>query len=203
MEFIRQRYSDMAPDVQQSAAKVLDLENAILAKLRAVFEQRIASVRIRFHGRMHLGHVLVTSGDAVMFDFEGDPTQHLSERRIKRCPLRDVTSMLLSFGYAAQTALRQFIVGETDEERATSLLRPWARFWYSQVSAAFIRGYWRAAANAPYLPKSQLDQQTLLDTYLMERALLDVRADIQEKPELSGMPFRIILHLLGAEEPRP
>jgi hypothetical protein len=40
----------------------------------------------------------------------------------------------------------------------------------------------------------------LLDTYLLERALLDVRADINEKPELAGMPFRLILHLLNAEE---
>ena len=33
----------------------------------------------------------------------------------------------------------------------------------------------------------------------MERALLDIRADIEDKPELSGMPLRIILHLLDAE----
>jgi hypothetical protein len=42
----------------------------------------------------------------------------------------------------------------------------------------------------------------LLHTHLLERALLDVRADIEDKPELSGMPFRLILHLLDAEAER-
>jgi maltose alpha-D-glucosyltransferase/alpha-amylase len=70
------------------------------------------------------------------------------------------------------------------------------------VSAAFIRGYWRAAEDAPFMPPTRAQQQTLLQTYLLERALLDVRADIEDKPELSGMPLRIILHLLDAEAER-
>ena len=199
MEFIRQRYADMAPEIRILAEKVLEQENAIVAKLAAVFEQRIPSQRTRFHGRLHLGHFLVANGDVVIFDFEGDPDQHLTERRIKRCPIRDVTSMLLSFGYAAQSAVRQILAGEQSETVPLQTLRPWARFWYSHVSAAFLRGYWGVAQEAAYLPRSQEQQETLLQTYLLERALLEVRADIEDKPELSGMPLRIILHLLDAE----
>ncbi len=199
MEFIRQRYSDMAPDVRVLAEKVLEQENAIIAKLGAVYEQRIPSIRTRFHGRLHLGHLLVKDGDVVIFDFEGDPDQHLSERRIKRCPIRDVTSMLLSFGYAAQSSVRQILAGEQGETFPRPTLRRWVRFWYSHVSAAFLRGYWSVAKHASYLPPSEAQQEVLLQTYIMERALLDVRADIEDKPELSGMPLRIILHLLDAE----
>ena len=202
LEFIRRRYADMGPDVRLLAARILEQENAIIAKFRAVFERRIPSERTRFHGRLHLGHVLITGDDVVIFDFEGDPDQHLSERRIKRCPLRDVASMLVSLGYAAQSAIRQIASGEQKEALTIHALRLWGRFWYSHVIAAFIRGYWRAAKGAPYLPPSQADQETLLETYLLERALLDVRADIEDKPELSGMPFRLILHLLDAEGER-
>jgi len=138
----------------------------------------------------------------VMYDFEGDPQQHISERRIKRCPLRDVTSMLVSFGYAAQTAFRQTALAELGENRVPDTTRDLVRFWYSHVSAAFLRGYWSIAERAAYMPASRADQQTLLQTYLLERALLDVRADIEDKPELAGMPFRIILHLLGLEPER-
>ncbi|MBV8811901.1 MAG: maltose alpha-D-glucosyltransferase [Acidobacteriaceae bacterium] len=198
LEFIRQRYADMQPEVMLLAAKVLDQENAIVAKFRAIYEQRPSSVRQRFHGRLHLGHLLITGDDVVIFDFEGDPDQHLSSRRIKRCPLRDVASMLVSFGYAAQTTVRRILFEEGNDSVLRAELRALGRFWYSHVSAAFIRGYWRAAERAPYLPPQQADQQILLDTYLLERALLDVRADIQDKPELSGMPFRVILHLLDA-----
>ncbi len=202
MEFIRQRYADMKPEVMVLAAKVLEQENAIVTKFRSVFEQRIRSERQRFHGRLHLGHLLMTGNDIVIFDFEGEPDQHLSSRRIKRCPLRDVASMLVSFGYAAQSSIRPVLSGEQNKSGVRSELRALGRFWYSHVSAAFMRGYWKAADAAAYLPPAQGDQQTLLDSYLLERALLDVRADIEDKPELSGMPFRVILHLLDAESER-
>jgi maltose alpha-D-glucosyltransferase/alpha-amylase len=203
LEFVRQRYADMNEDSRPLAAKVLERENAILDLFRAVFEQRIPSERTRYHGRLHLGHILITrQRDVVMFDFEGDPDQHLSERRIKRCPLRDVASMLMSFGYAAQGAIRQFTSSEHEGGAARDVLRVWGRFWYSHVSAAFLRAYLRAAEGAPYLPPERQQQQTLLVTYLLERALLDLRADIQDKPELSGMPLRVILHLLDAEAER-
>ena len=195
LEFLRQRYASMEPGVRELAAKVLELQPAILQRFNAIFEQRVASERTRFHGRVHLGHVLVTDHDAVLFDFDGDPTLHLSERRIKRCPLRDVTSMLTSFAYATQVAMRA---------TAGKDLRRWARFWYAHVSAAFLRGYWRIAKDAPFMPKSQAHQQILIDAYLLERALRDIRADIEDKPELAGVPFRVILHLLDAEsEPQP
>jgi maltose alpha-D-glucosyltransferase / alpha-amylase len=201
LEFLRQRYTDMAPDVRVLAARVLELEDAILEKFKAVFERRVPSVRIRFHGRLHLGHLLVTEDDDItIFDFLGDPNLHISERRIKRCPLRDVTSMLLSFGYAAQTATRRLTEGELKNTVDPPTVRILARFWYSHVSAAFVRGYWRTAGQAVYMPPSQADQQVLLDNYLLERALMDVRADISEKPNLAGIPFRVILHLLNAEE---
>ncbi|HEX3681240.1 MAG TPA: maltose alpha-D-glucosyltransferase [Bryobacteraceae bacterium] len=202
LEFLRQRYADMNPDLRILAAKVLEQENAIISKFHAVFANRIASWRTRYHGRLHLGHLLVTQGDVVIFDFEGDPHQHLSERRIKRCPLRDVASMLISFGYAAQAVLRQILAAEGSDNALRLTLRTWGRFWYSHVTAAFVRGYWTTAAGARYLPPAQADQQTLFDSYLLERALMDVRADIEDKPELSGMPLRVILHLLDAESER-
>jgi maltose alpha-D-glucosyltransferase/alpha-amylase len=148
-----------------------------------------------------LGHLLITAGDDVsFFDFEGDPALHISERRIKRCPLRDVASMLLSLGYATQTSGRHLLEGEMRTRVDISSVRIWGRFWYSHVSAAFVRGYWRAAGKALYMPPTQADQQVLLHNYLLERTLLDVRADIQAKPDLAGVPFRVILHLLNAEE---
>jgi maltose alpha-D-glucosyltransferase / alpha-amylase len=201
-EFVRQHYSEMAEDVRVLAAKVLEQEDAIISRFRAIFDQRIRSVRTRYHGRLHLSHFLVNHGDVIMFDFEGDPDLHLSERRIKRCPLRDVASMLHSFGYAAQSAARQLITAERNELAALQRLRTWGRFWYSHVSAAFLRGYWKTAKRAPYLPDSTEHQQLLLAANLLERALLDIRAEISEKRDLAGMPFRVILHLLDAEAER-
>ena len=202
MEFIRQRYSEMDEEVRVLGAKVLEHEGAIVTKLQAVYEQRIASERSRFHGRLHLGHLLVQNDDVVISDFEGDPNVHVSERRLKRCPLRDVASMVVSFGYAAQATMRQIASGDLNDALSRRQLRDAVRFWYSHVTAAFIRGYWRNAAGAAYLPNLRADQQTLLQTYILERALLDLRSDVEDKPELAGMPFRIILHLIDADAER-
>ncbi len=196
MEFVRQRLSEMADDVRELAVRILEQESAIVAKLQAVYQERIPSQRTRFHGRLHLGHLLVHDDDVVITDFEADPASHVSERRLKRCPLRDVASMIVSFGYAAQTTRRLIYQGDRQQHLDERELRNATRFWYSNVTAAFIRGYWKEAGGAAYLPKSQAEQQTLLQTYIMERALLDVREDIEDKPDFAGMPFRIILHLL-------
>ena len=203
LEFLRQRQSDLLPEVRNLAASVLDNEQAIVNMFKAVFEKRVPSERIRFHERLHLGHILLTdANEPVFFDFEGDPYLHMSERRIKRCPLRDLVSLLLSFGYAAQSVSRQLVSESSEHPVDRPLLRVWTRFWYSHVSAALIRGYFKAAAGAPYLPPAIPEQQILLQNYLMERALLDVRPDIIEKSNFAGMPFRVILHLLDAQAER-
>ncbi|MGH9639034.1 MAG: maltose alpha-D-glucosyltransferase, partial [Bryobacteraceae bacterium] len=198
LEFLRQRYAEMRPDIKLLSARVLELENDILAQLRLVYDRRIPSLCTRFHGRLILGHVLAKGDDVVIFDFSGDPYLHQSERRLKRCPIRDVTSMLMSIGYVLQTVVRQFAAEEREGQLMPQRFRNWARFWYAQTGAAFLRGYWRAAKGARYLPPSETDQQILLHTYLLERALLDVRSDIEDRPDLSGIPLRVILHLLGA-----
>jgi maltose alpha-D-glucosyltransferase/alpha-amylase len=97
--------------------------------------------------------------------------------------------MLISFAYATQSALR---IEGGDEQ-----VRTWGRFWYTHVSAAFLRGYWRVAEQLMFMPRLQTQQQTLIDAFMMERALLDIRADIEDKPDFAGVPFRVILHLLG------
>jgi maltose alpha-D-glucosyltransferase/alpha-amylase len=192
LEFLRQRYAAMEPSLREQAEKVLNRQPGILQKLSAIFEQRVPSQRTRFHGRAHLGHVLVADDDAVLFDLDGDPAQHISERRIKRCPIRDMASMVISFAYAVQVAVLS---------RAPSdLHRTWGRFWFMQVCAACLRGYWQTAKEASFMPKSLAHQQVLLDAYLMERALLDIRADMEARQEFAGVPFRVILHLLDSHE---
>lgn len=199
-ELIRQRFAELPDDVQVIASKALEGEEEVAARFRLLYDLRIDALRTRQHGRLHLGHLLYTGSDFTIFDFEGDTDHPLSDRRIKRSPLRDVASMLHSFGYAAQTALLRESTGAKNESVTRRSLRILVRFWYSHVSAAFLRGYWGESLHASYLPKTQRHQQVILDIYLLERALLDILANLGTRPHTAVVPLNFILHLLEKPE---
>jgi maltose alpha-D-glucosyltransferase/alpha-amylase len=155
-------------------------------------------MRIRCHGDYHLGQLLFTGKDFVITDFEGEPIRPLSERRLKRSPLRDVASMLRSFHYAAYGSL--FESGETTVTRTTyaPALEPWARFWYGTVSAVFLHHYLALVRGAPLLPPSDDELALLLDAYLLEKAVYELGYELNNRPDWAMIPLGGILQLLHA-----
>jgi maltose alpha-D-glucosyltransferase/alpha-amylase len=179
-------------DAREDASRVLELEPKIGQALRTFLQQRITTTRIRVHGDYHLGQVLYTGSDFVIIDFEGEPSRTLYERRLKRLAMRDVAGMLRSFHYAAQAALRS--VQLTPE--AVARLRPWAQFWIDSVSAAFLRSYLATAGEATFSPQSPAELQCQLTTMLLEKALYELRYELNSRPEWVGIPLTGIRDLL-------
>src|SRR5262249_8715035 len=126
----RSMYQSMRGAVQQSfrllrskarevpqAVQILDLENEVLARFHTLLDTRITASRIRCPGDYPLGQVPHPGRDFVIIDFEGEPLRPLSERRIKRSPVRDVAGMIRSFHYAAYTALFEETGGNRSAEQ--------------------------------------------------------------------------------------
>ena len=126
---------------------MLAAEDDILRRFSALIDRRLTAKRIRCHGDLHLGQVLFTGRDFMVIDFEGEPARSLSDRRVKRTPLRDVAGMLRSFHYATFTALLdQSARGLVEADSPAAIeLEAWGRHWYDAVSAAFLGEYLRAA----------------------------------------------------------
>ena len=129
-----------------------------------LLRHRIQCSKIRTHGDYHLGQVLNTGKDFIIIDFEGEPSRSLSERKLKRCALRDVAGMLRSFHYAAHTALSKHQQTVRPEDCAVQRLEPWAgalgQLW---ISSAYLQSYLQTAHGASFIPASREDTETLLD----------------------------------------
>ena len=141
---------------------------------------------IRHHGDFHLGQTLWADGDWVILDFEGEPARSLPERRRKRSPLRDVAGMLRSFAYAASAAplLRGI---EPPED------------WQARAREQFLAGY-RATVDQSLVPSgSGMDR--LLLVFELEKAVYELRYELNNRPDWVKIPVAGILRLLDEDVP--
>ncbi|MFO0794491.1 MAG: maltose alpha-D-glucosyltransferase [Candidatus Brocadiaceae bacterium] len=185
------------PDKQRELTQeILSLEEAITDRYKDLFKKQISAMKIRIHGDYHLGHVLYTGNDFFIIDFEGDPARTLSERRLKRSPLRDVASMIRSFHYAAYNALLRYAPMRPED---IPVLEPWANVWYQYVAGTFLRSYLKTVANAPFIPQDKADIDTMLRAFLLERAVYELGHELNNRPEWVIIPLRGIKQLMETE----
>ncbi|HOX56763.1 MAG TPA: maltose alpha-D-glucosyltransferase [Candidatus Paceibacterota bacterium] len=195
---LRDNLSRLPAAALPPANRVLEQEPAILKRCQALLALRVSAARIRCHGDYGLKQILHTGKDFMIVDFEGEPGQPVSERRIKRLVLRDVTGMLCSFRYAADTALaRQAELGRLD---ASTRDRPerWAACWRLWTSVAFLNGYLAALGRSPLLPARDEELQPLLEIHLLHRTVEELGDHLTRRLALVRPACEGILQLLHA-----
>ncbi len=182
--------------VRDGARRVIALEGEAMTRIRAIVGERLDARRIRTHGDYHLGQVLFTGDDFVVIDFEGEPARSLSERRIKRSPLQDVAGMLRSFGYASHSELRRFDErGQVGGDSARRL-EAWRRLWEARVSALFLGEYLRGLAGSGLLPDQRERLAAMLDAYLLDKAVYELRYELNSRPDWVDIPVSGLLQIL-------
>ena len=192
---LKGRLNDMPSDTEQEARLVVNSEPQILDRFRDFFELETSALRIRCHGDYHLGQVLYTGQDFVISDFEGEPARPLSERRMKHTPLMDLAGMLRSFHYAPYAALsrqQSKVLAEGDGGR----LDLWVRFWSGWISVVFLKAYLAIVGRASFWPGSQEELQVLLDAHLLEKAVYEIRYELNNRPGWVKIPIRAVLEIL-------
>ncbi len=191
------RQGDALPEAAQlDARSVLESHGAVETRLRGLMSHRFGGMRIRVHGDYHMGQVLHTGRDVVIIDFEGEPARPLSERRLKRTPLRDLAGMIRSFHYAAYGSLLHPSLGPNIREEDALALEPWVRAWYGWVSAAFLRGYREATRDTDFLPADDHEWAVLLDAMLLHKAFYELGYELNNRPDWVSIPLRGIAQLL-------
>jgi maltose alpha-D-glucosyltransferase/alpha-amylase len=189
---LRKLLPSLPASVRPAAERIIQSEELLLTRLQRITGDKIETIRTRIHGDYHLEQVLFTGKDYMIIDFEGEPLRPISERRIKRSPLRDVAGMLRSYQYAAYAVLytRDGTLNNTDElER----LQRWADFWSFWVCVAFLDGYLTTAAHEAFIPNDPGDLEILLETFVVEKAIYELNYEMNNRPDWLPIPINGIL----------
>lgn len=190
---LRSNIDSLNKEIKIEANNILKYEEVIIERIKRIFEKKISSMKIRIHGDYHLGQVLFTGKDFVMIDFEGEPARPLSERRIKRSPLRDIAGMIRSFHYATYSGFtRNPSVRVEDKE----FLAPWMNSWFQFVTGIFLKSYLNTVGESNFLPKKKNDFTILYEAFLIEKAVYELGYEINNRPEWVKIPIEGIKYIL-------
>lgn len=217
----------------EAALDVLDRLRKDRKKLEQEVSQAIVaalgSLRIRIHGDLHLGQILIAQGDVHFIDFEGEPVRSLDERRAKSYPWRDLAGLLRSFDYAvavfdsqpeAGTGSSSAITAESEAlaipdtaplaERRHELITRFCRTATRAVLESYQQeiGAWMSAhgGSVPLLPENDRARHALLDLALLEKAAYEIVYEAAHRPDWMPVPlrglYRAAMRLLHPEEPQ-
>jgi len=172
------------PDDDERLGPILGRGEEVREQLRLLTHAGSAGRVIRTHGDYHLGQTLLSNNEWVILDFEGEPARTLVERRRKRSPLRDVAGMLRSFAYAATAAelTRDAEIPDDWEERARE---------------RFLETYLETV-DATLLPPGEAAIERLLAVFELEKAVYELRYELDNRPDWVGIPVAGIERLMRA-----
>ncbi len=196
LDALGQHVEQLSGVAQEEARTVLEQQDALRERFNTLKDMRISGTRTRHHGDYHLGNVLYTGSDFIIKNFDGDYTRPMSERRIKRSPIKDVASMVRSLHYISHAVLFNHVPGIVATQDADWRLERWAVAWYQWVSALFLRGYFETAGAAHWLPRTQSEVKALLDAYTLEKGLMEIEYELANRPDWIRIPLHGVLEQL-------
>jgi len=183
-EQIEQVFLDLA-DGNDALDPIRGRGEEVRERLQLMSHVGVGGRLIRHHGDYHLGQTLLADGRWIILDFEGEPARSLLERRRKRSPLRDVAGMLRSFAYAASAA--RLLRGDPGPEG-----------WEQEARDGFLEAY-MDAVDQTLLPAGRPATEKLLQIFELEKAVYELRYELNNRPDWVPIPVAGIARLLETE----
>jgi predicted trehalose synthase len=185
-EQIEQVFIDLPPE-SPALEPIAGRGEEVRDRLQLMSHVGVGGRLIRHHGDYHLGQTMLADRGWTILDFEGEPARSLLERRRKRSPLRDVAGMLRSFAYAASAA---------------ELLRgvPAPEGWEEKARQGFLDAYLETVDQS-LLPAGRPATDKLLAIFELEKAVYELRYELNNRPDWVPIPVAGIARLLQEEVP--
>ncbi|MGM5012401.1 maltose alpha-D-glucosyltransferase [Rhizobium sp. 969_B3_N1_2] len=186
MSKLAEREENADPAIDLLAAPLLKRRSELVELAATLAESTRHTLMTRTHGDFHLGQILVSEGDAVIIDFEGEPAKNLAERRAKTNPLRDVAGLLRSLSYLVATAQldNDAVIEHENEVRREAI----ARFG-RQAEEAFLDAYAQAVSASKALDMPPDQRRRVLDAFLLEKAAYEIAYEARNRPKWLPIPL--------------
>jgi maltose alpha-D-glucosyltransferase/alpha-amylase len=75
-------------------------------------------------------------------------------------------------------------------------LEPWVKVWYHYISTIYLQSYLETVKDAPFLPEKEEDFDTLLNAFLLQKAVYELGYELNNRPDWVMIPVRGIRYIL-------
>ncbi|NJC27106.1 maltose alpha-D-glucosyltransferase [Neolewinella antarctica] len=198
LDLLRKSMGELNDDAAGLAEALLAQEEKMHTKLKRLFAHKIEADKIRIHGDFTLMQLAQVDDTFVIRNFDGDPDRTFSQRRLRRSPAKDIANLMRSISYACGLVYEDLAPGLRDETAAH--LEDWLRTANRYLSAEFLTAYRKATTGTRLLPADEHDLEVMLDTFRIEKALQELRYDLNYRPGQAIVPLRGLLELVEDEE---
>ncbi len=179
---------------QEYAQTFLENREFITSQFLAFEENELNSSRIRIHGDLHLGQILMTEeDDFYIIDYEGEPESTIRDRKVKQTPLKDVAGMLRSFHYAVYATIFD---EKNDYGLSKEMLFEAGEKYYRAVTAIFLNKYVQTAMDGNLDIGYNTEIKYLLKYHLLEKAVYEIGYELKARPDWVIIPLTGIKQIL-------
>jgi maltose alpha-D-glucosyltransferase/alpha-amylase len=176
-------------------ADILKYEQVLLKFVEKTLTMKTHAKKIRIHGNYNLAQILFTGKDFLITNFEGQYARPLSDRKIKRFPLRDIASLIWSLHTLAYQRLSAQNIIENRVKAET-----YANQWWLSTSRIILVNYLNTLASSKkenrILPAEQDKLDYFLYIYLLEKVLTDLSYGLSINADWVLIKMKGLQHLI-------
>lgn len=179
---------------KEYAEMFVSAREEITTRFLAFEESQLNSSRIRIHGDLHLGQILMNEDDDFyIIDYEGEPESTIRDRKVKQTPLKDVAGMLRSFHYGVYAVIFD---DKLNHKLSREELFEAGEKYYRAIASVFLNKYVTTAMNQGLNIGYESEIRYLLKYHLLEKAVYEIGYELKARPDWVIIPLTGIKQIL-------
>ena len=180
------RQDGLEATAQSWANRLLAARGEAVSVMRALLPDGLDIDKIRHHGDLHLGQILIVKDDAFIIDFEGEPAADPADRRRLAPAARDIAGLIRSFDYAAESAVGRVVsTSPEDRWRLTQALDGWQR----QAVGALTSAVREVCGEGRLWPADATLAERLTRFFIVDKAVYEIGYEFKNRPDWVHVPL--------------